>query len=111
MVSLVQSRRRSRHDGLCFAPRTLRPKAVFRLAWPASELRGASRDIANLGDNSPSKTVRRMRDDGVLNADAFDLRGFRMAPNASGQGEHKGYLWTNKLPAGLERRNTPRGCK
>ncbi|WP_137929146.1 hypothetical protein [Mesorhizobium comanense] len=67
------------------------------------------REIANLGDNSPSKTVLWMRQDGVLFADAFDLKGFRMAPNASGCGEHKVYLWTGKVPASRERRKEPRG--
>ncbi|MBZ9959335.1 hypothetical protein [Mesorhizobium sp. BR1-1-14] len=69
------------------------------------------REIANIGDNSPGKTVMRMRQDGVLFPDALDPKGFRMAPNASGQSEHKVYLWTNKLPAGLERRKTQRGQK
>lgn len=69
------------------------------------------REIANLGDNTPAKTILRMRQDGVLFADALDPKGFRMAPNASGQGEHKVYLWTNKLPAGLERRKQPRGTR
>ncbi|WP_181170880.1 hypothetical protein [Mesorhizobium sp. B2-1-3] len=51
----------------------------------------------------------RMRQDGVLCADPSDPKGFRMAPNASGHGHHKVYLWNGKLPAGLEWCDKPRG--
>lgn len=71
------------------------------------------REIVNMGDNSPTNTVWRMRKDGVLRADANDPKGYRMAPNASGHGEHKVYLWTKKVPAGWakpeERRRRQRG--
>lgn len=74
------------------------------------------REIANMGDNSPSKTIWRMRQDGVLFADASDPKGFEDVPNASGEGTHRRYKWTNKLPASwekpkTERRKRQRGCK
>ncbi|ESX91373.1 hypothetical protein X756_04410 [Mesorhizobium sp. LSHC412B00] len=58
------------------------------------------REIANMGDNSPSKTIVRMRQDGVLLAVAFDPKGFRMAPNPSGQGQHKVYLERTSFRSG-----------
>lgn len=70
-----------------------------------------NRELANMGDNSPTKTIARMRLDGVLHADADDPAGFDWAPSANGGSSHKVYKWTNKLPAALERRKKPRGAK
>ncbi|TPL98306.1 hypothetical protein [Mesorhizobium sp. B2-3-10] len=66
------------------------------------------REIANMGDNCPSKTIHRLRLDGVLFADPDDPKGFRWAKSANGGPDHKIYLWTNKLPPALERRKKPR---
>ncbi|RWE79202.1 hypothetical protein [Mesorhizobium sp.] len=67
------------------------------------------RDIANLGDNSPGKTIQRLRADGVLYADPNDHAGFDWVASADGGSPYKRYKWTNKLPASLERRSKPRG--
>jgi len=70
------------------------------------------RDLANMGDNSPAKTILRMRLDGVLNPDADNTCGFRDVPNHKAPGTHRRYLWTGKRPAGWpepERRSVKRG--
>ncbi|RVD58883.1 hypothetical protein EN866_19415 [Mesorhizobium sp. M2D.F.Ca.ET.223.01.1.1] len=69
------------------------------------------RDIAKLGDNSPGKTIQRLRADGVLYADPDDVQGFDWVASGNGGNPYKRYKWTNKLPAALERRKTPRGAR
>lgn len=69
-------------------------------------------DLRLKGDNSPAKTIWRMRRDGVLKLDANDPTGFRDVPNRDGKGIHRQYLWTGRVPAGWpqpERRSVTRG--
>lgn len=73
--------------------------------------------IQRFGTNRASAYVSDLRKEGLLFA-ADDPQGFEWKPNAKGNGQHKVYNWTNKLPpewvktdtyVGRNRRKHPRG--